>query len=73
MRRVSVKVVPNAKRSKVLEEGGRLKVKVRAPPDKGRANDEVVEVLAEHFGVRKGDVRIVKGTRSREKVVEIDD
>jgi uncharacterized protein (TIGR00251 family) len=44
---------------------------VRAPPVKGKANEAVIEVLAEFFGVKKSDIRIMSGERSREKVVEI--
>lgn len=69
--RVSVLVVPNAKRNDVVEEGDHLRVYVRAPPVKGKANEAVIEVLAEFFGVKKSDIRIISGERSREKVVEI--
>jgi len=69
--RVSVLVVPNARKNGVVEEGDHLKVYVRAPPVKGKANEAVIEVLAEFFGVKKSDIRIISGERSREKVVEI--
>jgi uncharacterized protein (TIGR00251 family) len=69
--RVSVLVVPNARKNGVVEEGDHLKVYVRAPPVKGKANEAVIEVLAEFFGVKKSDMRIMSGERSREKVVEI--
>ncbi|ACB07219.1 DUF167 domain-containing protein [Candidatus Korarchaeum cryptofilum] len=69
--RVSVLVVPNAGRNGVVEEGDHLRVYVRAPPVKGKANEAVIEVLAEFFGVKKSDIRIISGERSREKVVEI--
>jgi uncharacterized protein (TIGR00251 family) len=64
-------VVPNAERNGVVEEGDHLKVYVRAPPVKGKASEAVIEVLAEFFGVKKSDMRIMSGERSREKVVEI--
>jgi uncharacterized protein (TIGR00251 family) len=69
--RVSVLVVPNARKNGVVEEGDHLKVYVRAPPVKGKANEAVIEVLAKFFGVKKSDMRIISGERSREKVVEI--
>jgi len=72
MKTVKIKVVPNAKKDKVLYEGERLKVYVTAQPTDGKANKAVIELLAEFFGVKRGNVRIVRGERSREKIVEID-
>ncbi len=68
--KLKVKVVPNAKKQEVIE-GDVLKVKVRAPPEGGRANEELIEVLAKHFGVKKSAVKILKGLKSREKLIDI--
>ena len=51
--------------------GDRLRVAVAAPPVDGRANQAVVELLAEAFGVRRADVSIVRGERGRRKTVRI--
>lgn len=72
MKTMKIKVVPNAKKNKVLDEGERLKVYVAAPPTEGKANKAVIELLAEFFEVKRGNVRIIKGEKSREKIVEID-
>ena len=69
--RYNIRVVPNAKQNKVVKEVGRLKVYLTAPPVDGRANMALVEFLAAHFSVRKKQVRIVKGQKNRDKVVEI--
>jgi len=45
---------------------------VTAPPVDGKANTAVIEDLAEYFGVRKWQVMIVSGGKSRMKVVEIE-
>lgn len=45
--------------------------RVTAPATEGRANSELVEALAEAFAVPRSAVRIVAGTRSKTKVVEI--
>lgn len=71
MKQIKIKVIPNAKKSKVVEREGRLKVYVNAPPVEGKANNALIEVLAGHFNVRKSSVRVVKGEKSKEKVVEI--
>ncbi len=68
--KLKVRVVPNAKKQEVIE-GEVWKVKVRAPPEGGRANEELIEILAKHFGVKKSAVKILKGLKSREKVIVI--
>jgi len=47
----------------------RLKIAVSEPPERGRANSAVVEIVATLLGMRPGDVSLVSGTRSREKRV----
>jgi uncharacterized protein (TIGR00251 family) len=73
---VTVRVRPGAR---VTAVGGRygtgepavLTVSVRAPAADGRANDAVVAAMAEAFGVQRGSVSILRGARSRTKVVEV--
>ncbi|MDK2464688.1 MAG: DUF167 domain-containing protein [Candidatus Korarchaeota archaeon] len=65
-------VHPRARRRGVEVEGDLTVVYVRSPPEKGRANEEAREILAEYFGVSKSRVRLVKGLRSREKVFEVE-
>lgn len=70
---IDVKVIPRASRSEVSGEmaDGTLKVKVAAVPEKGKANDELRELLARHFGVALRDVEIVAGATSTRKRVRI--
>ena len=68
---LNVKVIPNAKKNKAVEEAGRLKVYLTATPVEGKANRALIEFLSEHFKVKKKQIRIVRGEKSREKVVEI--
>ncbi len=71
--RINVRVKPNSRKEEVKELApDRLEVKVGAPPEKGRANERVIELLAEHYGVKKSAVRILRGHSSREKLIEID-
>jgi len=70
--RVAVRVVPRAPRTALVGRHGRsLKLKVKAPPVGGAANDELCRYLARACGVRPSDVGLVQGERSREKVVAI--
>ncbi|MCX6762658.1 MAG: DUF167 domain-containing protein [Candidatus Moranbacteria bacterium] len=50
---------------------GEYKVKVTAPPEKGKANVSVVELLADYFGVSKSSVNIVGGKSTRMKIIDI--
>lgn len=69
---IAIKVVPGATRDGVAGWlGDALKVRVAAPPERGRANAAVVRVLAEALGVPESAVRIVSGATSARKQVEI--
>jgi uncharacterized protein (TIGR00251 family) len=68
----AVRVQPRARRNAVVGRvGDALKVSVTAPPEDGRANEAVVELLAETFGVKRRQVEIVSGATSRDKVVRV--
>ena len=68
-----IKVKPNSKNPRIDEEpDGSLTVYLKSPPIEGRANEELVARVAEHFGVPKSRVRIKSGVASRNKLVEID-
>jgi uncharacterized protein len=71
--RLRVRVAPGARRSEVVgRHGDAWKLRVRAAPERGRANDEVVELLADRLGLVNAQVRVVAGHASRDKVVELD-
>ena len=72
MKKLKIKVITNAKKNAVVEGEGLLKVYVNAPPVDGKANKVVTEVLAEHFKIRKSSVKILRGEKSKEKIIEID-
>ena len=65
-----MRVAPGASREKIVGlHGDALKVLVREPPEKGRANEAVERLLAAALRVRRGDVAVVRGHASRDKVV----
>ncbi len=73
MARLSVKVIPKSSRVEVVGfENGMLKVKLTAPAEAGKANKQLIEVLAKHFRVPKRAITILRGETSRQKVVEIE-
>ena len=69
---LSVKVVPGASRTQVVGAYGEgIRVRVAAPPEKGRANEELLSHLAEVLECPMSRLRISSGTSSPRKVVEI--
>ncbi len=69
---LELKVIPNAPRNALAGWlGPVLKVKVHAPALEGRANDALLEFLADKLGVHRRDVTLVRGDKSRHKVVRI--
>ncbi len=73
MRDVSIKVTPRARKKLVKEEGDTLKIYTTSPALEGRANDAVVEALAAYWGIRKSQLEIIRGLKSRHKVVRINE
>jgi uncharacterized protein (TIGR00251 family) len=69
---LQLKVVPKASRNRVVGwVGERLKIQVTAAPERGKANDAVIEVLAAALGLPRSQVRLVAGETSPLKTVEI--
>jgi len=67
-----IRVVPRAKRNEIVGvEGGVLKVRITAPPVRGKANEALVEFLAQALGVRKRQMEIVRGQRARSKTIRV--
>ncbi len=70
---VSVRAQPGAKRTGAAGAwNGMLKVAVAAPAEDGRANEELVRVLARILGLRANAIRLVSGERSRAKRFRIE-
>ena len=68
--KLEIKVIPGAKKA-LLKEDGVFKVYLTAPAIEGRANEALVDFLADHFGVKRSGIEIVKGLKSRHKIVSI--
>jgi len=67
-----VRVIPRARHDEVGgERAGRLVVRTTAAPVDGRANEAVCRLVAAHLGVRRQDVTVVAGDRSRDKTLRI--
>ena len=69
---LKIKVEPRSSRAGITGPyGDALKVRLTSPPVEGKANKELIEVLAKEFGIHKKDVEIIMGKNSRNKVVRL--
>ena len=70
---IEVKVEPRSSRKQIsgLMDDTILKVKLSAPPVDGAANEQLIELISEATGVRKSQIRIVRGLSSKRKLIEI--
>ena len=68
----TAKIVPGASKTAICGVMGcMLKIKVAAPPEKGKANQGVIQVLARQLGLKRGDVSIVSGQTSPIKRIQV--
>ncbi len=68
-----VKVVPRSSKTALAGTlGGMLKVKLAAAPEKGKANEALIEFLADTLGVKKSTFKITSGQTSPVKTIQIE-
>jgi uncharacterized protein YggU (UPF0235/DUF167 family) len=72
MASVTVRVIPRSRRSAIEPGAGVLVVRVRAPAEAGRANEEARRALADAVGVPASAVRLRVGARARTKVFDVE-
>lgn len=71
---VKIKVIPKAPKTEIVEEmaDGTLKIRVAAPPEKGKANAELQKFLAKYFQTSKDNIVIISGKTDPLKLVRIE-
>jgi len=70
---ISVKVKPNSRASLLAQvEGGAWLAQVKSPPVDGKANEELLALVARYFGCRKSAVSLKSGASARTKLVRIE-
>jgi uncharacterized protein (TIGR00251 family) len=69
-----VKVIPRSPKSEITGQmaDGTLKIKIAAPPEKGKANDALCTFLACHYGVPRAAVTIISGHAAALKLVRVE-
>ena len=71
MANISIKVIPKSSRQQVKMVSGVIKVWLKSAPVDGKANAELIEVLADKFDVKKSSVEISSGFTGKTKLVDI--
>lgn len=71
--KVWIKVQAGARENRIVgrREDGVIKIKIRAKREKGEANRELIKYLCEYLGVKRGDIKIIRGSTSSLKLLEI--
>ena len=70
--KIRVKVKPNSRIESIKQvEADYYEIKVTVPPEKGKANKRVIEILSKHLKIPKTRITIIKGETGREKLLEI--
>ena len=70
--RISVRVIPRAKLNQVVVQlDGTVRVHTTTAPTDGKATADVIKMLAEHYGVPKTSIKLIRGATSRDKVFEL--
>jgi len=66
---IKVKVQPKAQQDEILGiKGDRLRLRVKAPPEKGRANQACINLLAKVLSLNKKEIKLISGLKAREKM-----
>lgn len=69
---LSVKVVPSSGRNKaILDKSGTLKIYLKSPPERGKANQELVEFLSRELGLPRSGIEIMAGLTSQNKRLKL--
>lgn len=68
-----IKVLPRSSRNEIVGEMAdrTLKIKLTAAPVDNAANEALIELLSKHFSVAKSAIKIIKGAKSKNKTVQI--
>lgn len=69
---LNIRVIPKASRNFIKEEGSCFRVYLTSPAQGGLANAQLIRLMSGHLKVKKYQVRIIKGHKTRDKVIEVD-
>lgn len=69
---IEVKVIPDSDKNELVKEDSKVKIKVKASAEKGKANQAVIKLLSKYYNVSKSSIKIIRGRRKRNKLIKID-
>ena len=70
--KIKIKAKPNARKNEVTKlDTNYYEVKVTVPPEKGKANEKIRELLADYFMIPKSKISLVRGDTYKEKIFEV--
>ena len=71
--KIGIHITPNSSKDEIVGRfaDGRYRVRIQSPPIDGLANKRLITFIAKTVGVSKSSVRIVRGVKSRDKIIEI--
>ncbi|MBI4894920.1 MAG: DUF167 domain-containing protein [Candidatus Aenigmarchaeota archaeon] len=68
---IKVRATPNSNKNELVKDDNIYKVYLTCPARDGKANKLLIKILAKHFSISKTQIKIVKGNKSRDKIIEI--
>jgi uncharacterized protein len=72
MTKYNIKVIPKSSRTEIIEaQDDFLKIKLKALPEKGKANAKLIKFLSKYFKTPKSNITVVKGETGKNKIIEI--
>ncbi len=72
MQKIKVKIITRASRNELVGwQDDVLKIKITASPIDGRANEALIDFLSQKWGLAKNDIKIIRGLKSKNKILEI--
>jgi uncharacterized protein (TIGR00251 family) len=70
--KIKVRAKPNSRKNEVIRlEENFYEVKVTSPPEKGKANEKIRELLAKYLNIPKSKISLVNGETYKEKIFEV--
>lgn len=71
--RIRAKIVTKAGKNEIIKEpSGAWKIWVSCPPTKGKANERVINLVAKEFNTAKTNIKIIKGLRGANKIIDVE-